>query len=193
MYIKFIGLILLFIILGFAGIVLKGFVPVAIAETHILKEPNIENTPSAEISPISQEIALKFSGEVLTCTNKTDLEQVIDIRISNLDVEKKSIMVYPLNITIELLPDQIKRKDMFLPHGISALNLVSNDGEELSLQVPPCISRGGGGKASSGLQTTSLSDTTPIPKYPTSIPEYPTMAIPVVVIGLLLIFSIWKK
>lgn len=193
-----IGLILLSI-LFFALVVLiltKGF---ALSETP--EKLNNNETLSANMTPAGiqnytelEEIELtesnakelKISGEVLSCTNVTDVEQVVDIRLINLDVKTKSINIYPLNITIDLLPEQIKRIDHFIPYGTSSLKLVSSDGEEIKLKVPACIFRGGSG---GGEATFFQIETTPRAE---EIPEYPTIALPVIAI-LALLFITKKK
>lgn len=117
---------------------------------------------------------LKFSGEVLTCTNLTDYEQVIDLRISNLDKGNISISIgYPFSTTIDLQPDQIKRIDLPLLYGVSSINLSSNE-EKLTLQVPPCIVRGGsGGNPDSQSSLSSSTDLRP----PPPVPELSTIAL----------------
>ncbi len=155
----------------------------ATLENQIFKKPdfeklNFEKTHSAitsmelfQNSTEPQEIQLNFLGEVLTCTNKTDIEHVIDVRLSNLNMENKSITIYPLNLTIKLLPEQIKRVDIFLPNGISILKLVSSDGEEEKVQVPPCVN---GYEGSRATQTTI--------KKVNEIPEFPSIGLPVITI-----------
>ena len=191
---KNIGLILLSISLFvLAGIfVIEGFVPVSdvMLENNSFEELNIENdslpviTP-AEIQNSSETIELNFSGKILTCINLTDEEQVIDIRLTNLEAKNKSISIFPINITLDLLSEQILRKDLFILSGTSILKLVSNDGEERQVEVPPC-----GGRVSSGSSTgssqTIYSTSTPTAPKADEIPEFPTIALPIMTIIALL-------
>lgn len=148
-----------------------------------LEKLNFEKIHSAIISQNStepEETELNFRGKVLTCTNKTYVGHIIDVRLSNLDVENKSITIYPLNLTINLLPEQIKRTDIFLPDGISTLKLVSSDGEEEKVQVPPCVN---GYEGSTTTQTTNLKVN--------EIPEFPSIGLPVITI--LVFLFVMKK
>ena len=193
---KNIGLILLSISLFvLAGIfVIEGFVPVSDAtlENNSFEKLNIENTSSPMITPGEiqnysgpETMELNFSGKILTCTNLTDEEQVIDIRLTNLEAKNKSISIFPINITLDLLPEQILRKDLFILSGTSTLKLVSGDGEERQVQVPPCGSRVSSG-SSTGFQQTISSASTPTTPKADEIPEFPTIALPIMTIIALL-------
>ena len=190
---KNIGLILLSISLFvLAGIfVIEGFVPVSdvTLENKSFEKLNIENASSSMITPEGnysrlETMELNFSGKILTCTNLTDEEQVIDIRLTNLEAKNKSISIFPINITLDLLPEQILRKDLFILSGISTLKLVSGDGEERQVQVPPCGSRVSSG-SNTGSQTISSASTPTTPKAD-EIPEFPTIALPIMTIIALL-------
>ncbi|MFZ3385353.1 MAG: PEF-CTERM sorting domain-containing protein [Candidatus Methanoperedens sp.] len=203
MIMKKIGLILLSISLFALGIfVINGFVPDATLENNSFEKLNIEYTPSPVITPgeiqnssVTEPVELNFSGKILTCTNFTDVEQVIDIRLTNLEAKNKSISIYPINITLDLLSEQILRKDLFILPGTSALKLVSSDGEESLVQVPPCGSRVSSASdiAGTDMQTTTPAGT-PIATQTTNpatskveeIPEFPTIALPIMTIIALL-------
>lgn len=140
-----------------------------------IAEPSGTQSAGTQVLIESQATGLKFSGEVLTCTNLTDIEQVIDLRISNLEKDNITVSIeYPFSRTIELLPDQIKRVDLSLPSGVSSINLFSNE-EKLILQVPPCVFRGG----SSGDSQSSFSSSSTGQNYqpPPPVPELPTIAL----------------
>ncbi len=153
-------------------------------------DPSGTQTTGTQVQTISQETGPRFSGEILTCTNLTDVEQVIDLRISNLDVDDLSISIAPLNKIIELSPDQIKRIDLTLPYEVSSLILSSND-EKLTLQVPPCRSRGG---SSSNSQSSFSSSNEDSQKPPPPVPELSTMALTGIgIFGLIFIISRSKQ
>lgn len=137
-------------------------------------DPSIPQTTGTQVLTEYEVTGLKFSGEVLTCTNLTDYEQVIDLRISNLDKGNISISIgYPFSTTIDLQPDQIKRIDLPLLYGVPSINLSSNE-EKLTLQVPPCIVRGGsGGNPDSQSSLSSSTDLRP----PPPVPELSTIAL----------------
>lgn len=190
---KNIGLILLsislFVLVGI--FVIEGFVPVSdvMLENKSFEKLNIENDSLPVITPAEIQnssgpntIELNFSGKVLTCINLTDQEQVIDIRLTNLEAENKSISIFPINITLDLLSEQILRKDLFILSGTSTLKLVSSDGEERQVEVPPCGGRVSSG-STAGYQQTISSTTTPKAE---EIPEYPTIALPIMTIIALL-------
>ena len=168
----------------------KGFEPLSTLENQVSYKSNIQNTGPSDIAPgeirnftESEETGLSFSGDILTCSNITDTEQVVDIRLTNRDPGNKSITIYPMNLTFNLLPGQIKRIDIPLPYGTSILTLVSIDGEELKAQVPLCFSRG-----SSGSDTISFAArTTP---NVDEIPEFPSIGLPVLsILALLFLFK----
>jgi len=193
---KNIGLILLSISLFvLAGIlVIEGFVPLSdvTLENKSFEKLNIENASSPMITPEEiqnfsrlETMELNFSGKILTCTNLTDEEQVIDIRLTNLEAKNKSISIFPINITLDLLPEQILRKDLFILSGTSTLKLVSGDGEERQVQVPPCGSRVSSGSNTGSSQTISSASTPTTPKAD-EIPEFPTIALPIMTIIALL-------
>ena len=168
------------------------FVPDAALETQIFEKQTIENTQSANVSPtVFQKytqvkvIEYNFSGEVVTCINKTNMEQIIDIRLTNLAVENKSVTIYPFNITINLMAGQIKRTDIFFPTGVSTLKFVSNDGEELNVQMPPCINGYEGSTGGFNKQTTS--------RKVDEIPEFPSVGLPVITIMAMLFILMKKK
>ncbi|MCE8428057.1 MAG: hypothetical protein J5U19_06705 [Candidatus Methanoperedens sp.] len=183
------GIILFsFSLLVLGSIIITGNVPFGGINDHTTEKTLRENTSSdtkdlagvqtikAQALTDSRVAGLKFSGEVLTCTNKTDLEQIIDLRLSNLDKDNLSIDIYPLSTTIEILKGQIIRKDLNLPYGISSLKLVSNKREELFLQVPPCLSRGGS-SSYDGSQSSFSSPTDQFPRPPAPVPELSTIAL----------------
>jgi hypothetical protein len=188
---KFFGIILLFLA-GFA------LATVNTPSASMNEEQAIRNTPSAnaylsgpdttgtQVLTLSQETGSKFSGEVVTCTNLTDFDQVIDLKIMNLDEDNISVNIgYPFSRTIELTQDQIKTIDLPLPYRVSSVDLSSND-EKLTLQVPQCIFRGGG-KTSSF--SSSNGDSPPPP-----VPELSTMALTGIgVFGLIFIISKSKQ
>ncbi|MCE8428391.1 MAG: hypothetical protein J5U19_08400 [Candidatus Methanoperedens sp.] len=181
-------ILLLISLLGLAGvIIMTGIAPAGGINIPGTEKQMTEDIPSANADPgtdtmrtqvltEAQGAGLKFSGEVLTCTNKTDIGQVIDLKLSNLDLDDLSINIYPLNSTIELLPGQIIRKDLNLPSGISSLRLVSDKGEELMLQVPPCVSRGGS-SSYDGSQSSLSSSTDQFERPPAPVPELSTIAL----------------
>jgi len=127
----------------------------------------------------------------VTCSNL----RVIDLRLSNLDVEDQSITVYPLSTTIELLttkPYTIKRIDIPLPYGVSSINLVSSNGEKLTLGVPPC--EYGGGESNGNSQVSFSSSTEQPFQPPPPVPELSTMALTGLgVFGLIFIISRSKR
>ncbi len=124
-----------------------GFIFVKAGKTNTIEKPLIENDPlSSTINQLqigSKTVKSDLSGEILTCTNVTDAEQVIDLRLNNSNEETKYITVYPMNKALKLLPNEIKRIDLFLLKGTDVLTLIPNNGEELKLHVPPCVYRGG--------------------------------------------------
>lgn len=177
----------LFVLVGIL-VIKEEFVVNATLENHTFE--NIEKTGPANISPeVFQKstepevIELNFSGEVLTCTNKIDVEYVIDIRLRNFDVKNKSITIYPLNLTFNLLPKQIKRADIIIPNGISTLKLASG-GEELKVRVPPCVNGNEGSNTGFNTQTTI--------KEVDEIPEFPSIGLPIISI-MVLLFIVKKK
>ncbi|MFZ3170033.1 MAG: PEF-CTERM sorting domain-containing protein [Candidatus Methanoperedens sp.] len=199
---KNIGLILLSISLFvLAGIfVIEAFVPVSdvTLENKSFEKLNIENVSSPMITPEEiqnssgpETMELNFSGKILTCTNLTDEEQSIDIRLTNLEAKNKSISIFPINITLDLLPEQILRKDLLILSGTSTLKLVSGDGEERQVEVPPCGSRVSSGSIT-GFQQTINSTSTPTTPKADEIPEYPTLALPIMTI-IALLFIMKKK
>ena len=139
-------------------------------------DPSGTQTTGAQVLTLSQETGLKFSGEVVTCTNLSDSEQVIDLKISNLDQDNISINIgYPFSWTIELIPGQ--KMNFFeqpIPIGISSIELSSND-EKLTLQVPPCVVRGGGSSGNS--QSSISSSDKDFQQPPPPVPELSTMAL----------------
>ncbi len=195
---KLFGIILLLLsLLGLAGFALTSGNTQS-ASTLNNEEQLIDNTPSANADNAGTSVTLemaesqvtgsKFSGDVLTCTNITDVEQVIDLRISNPGEDNISISIdHPFSRTIELSPDQIKRIDLPLLYGVSSISLSGND-EKLTLQVPPCISRGG----SSGDSQSSLSSSTELPfQPPPPVPELSTISL--IGIGMVMIFIIRRN
>lgn len=114
--------------------------------------PSAAETPTSTLVPsVSSVIALKnVSAEALTCTKTTTREYAIELRLKNLDVESKSVTIYPQSEMVELLPRQIKIFDIILPYENKTLKLIINEGEELEVSVPPCVSGGGSGGGSSG-------------------------------------------
>jgi hypothetical protein len=153
---KSIGVILISIsLLGLAGIVITTGIA-QFDNTNVLNtgEQTLGMSPAANVDWLgiqttglqtmtgSAASGLKFSGKVMTCSNITDVGQVIDLRLSNLDVNNQSISIYPLAKTIDLLPKQIKRIDLPLPYGVTTLELVSSNGEKLIIGVPTCVSDG---------------------------------------------------
>ncbi len=164
------------------------------------EEQTIGNTPSAnadislpqttgiQVLTLSQAKRLKFSGEILACTNQTDFEQVIDLKISNLVTDNISVSIdYPISRTIVLLPYQIMRIDLPLPYGVNSINLSSNE-EKLILQVPQCISRGG-----SSSDSQSSNEELPV-RPPPPVPELSTIALTGIgVFGLIFIISRGKQ
>ncbi len=202
---KFFGIILLSLsLLGLAGFALTtGNTPSAGINTPNTEEQTIGNTPSPnaylsgpqitgpQVLTEYQVTGSKFSGDILTCTNLTDFEQVIDLKISNLDENNISVNIdYPFSRTIELSHDQIKRIDLPLPYGVTSVDLSSND-ETLTLQVPFCISRGG----SSSHSQSSFSSSNEDPyQSPPPVPELSTMALTGIgVFGLIFIISRSKQ
>ncbi len=190
-----------------------GFVFVEGSKTDTIEKPISENNPLSSVPPIIDQLQMEsktvksdLSGEVMTCTNATDAEQVIDLRLSNPGEETKYITVYPMNKSLKLLPNEIKRIDLFLLKGTDVLTLISNNGEELELHVPPCVYRGGsagdiGVSLSGNLPATSPAQTEPattpaptVPTEPTNIPEFPTIVFPALsTLGLLLIMRKMNK
>jgi hypothetical protein len=153
-------------------------------------DPSITQTTGTQVLTETQATGSKFSGEILTCTNLNNADQVIDLRIRNLDVDNLSISIDPLSKTIKLLPDERKSIDLSLPFGVSSLILSSND-EKLTLQVPPCISRGG----SSGNSHISFSSSNgDSKKPPPPVPELSTMALTGIgIFGLIFIINRSKQ
>ncbi|MDO8725839.1 MAG: hypothetical protein Q7J35_07215 [Candidatus Methanoperedens sp.] len=183
----FVIILLTFSLLGLAGLALTtGNTPPADINTPNTEEQTIGNTPSADaylsvpqttgtqILTASQVTGSKFSGEVLTCTNLTDYEQVIDLKISNLVKDNISVSIdYPFSKTIELSQNESWRIDLPLPYGVTSVDLSSND-ETLTLQVPPCIVRGGsGGNSQSSFSSSNGESQMP----PPPVPELSTMAL----------------
>jgi len=194
---KLFGIILLtFSLLGLAGFAMTN----GNTSSAGINTPTEGNIPSADADPagtqttgaqvltLSQETGLKFSGEVMTCTNMSDFEQVIDLKISNLDESDISVDIgYPFSRTIELIPGQIMNIELPLPYGVTSVDLSSND-EKLTLQVPSCVVRGGGSSGNSQSSFSSSNDISP----PPPVPELSTMAL--TGIGLFgLIFIISRK
>ncbi|KAB2946174.1 MAG: hypothetical protein OIN84_09040 [Candidatus Methanoperedens sp.] len=163
-----------------------------ILDNNVFEKLNTENVQLANLSSaVFQEnsqpeaIKLNFSGEILTCTNKSDIERVIDVRLSNFVFDNESITIYPLNFTINLLPEQIKRIDIFIPYGISTFKLVSSNGEELEIQAPPCVN-GYEGSSNTGFNTQTTI------KKVDEIPEFPSIVMPVIAI-MALLFMMKKR
>jgi hypothetical protein len=191
---KFFGIILLLLsLIGLAGFAMTtGNTPPAgtIADNQIAN-PSVPQTTEPQVLTEYQVTGSKFSGDVLACTNLTDFEQVIDLKISNLDENSISVNIdYPFSRTIELSHDQIKRIDLPLPYGVTSVDLSSNE-EKLTLQIPLCISRGG----SSSHSQISFSSSNEDPQQPPPpVPELSTMALTGIgVFGLIFIISRSKK
>ena len=198
-----------------------GFIFDKAGKTGTIERPMIENNPlsstTEQLQMGSKTIKYDLSGEVLTCTNVTDSEQVIDLRLSNPGEEIKNITVYPMNTSLKLLPREIKRIDLFLLKGTDVLILIPTSGEEFKLHVPPCVYRGGS-PGGAGLDLSgnlpeysafsppqiepaatpptaippSATPPTPtpastIPTEPRSIPEFPAIVFPVLSISGLLL------
>ncbi len=179
-----IGIIVIFFCAIFLAILLitMGSSPAIGINIPDVEEKNVENSLSSNTYPAGpQTTGSKFSGEVRTCTNITDSEQVIDLRLINLDVENQSISVYPLNTTIDLLKNTKISIDLPLPYGVSTLKLVSSNGEELTIEVPLCISGGWSGDGSDSGSQSSFSGSTDklLPEYkpPPPVPELSTIAL----------------
>lgn len=185
---KFFGIILLtFSLLGLAGFALTtGNTPSADINTPNTEEQTIGNTPSANadlsgpqttgtlVLTEYQVTGSKFSGEVLTCTNLTDVEQVIDLKITNLVKDNISVSIdYPFSKIISLSQNDTWRIDLPLPYGVTSVDLSSND-EKLTLQVPPCISRGGSSGNSQSSFSSSNGDSH---QPPPPVPELSTLAL----------------
>ncbi|OGM11194.1 hypothetical protein A2Z22_01770 [Candidatus Woesebacteria bacterium RBG_16_34_12] len=181
----FVIILLIFSLLGLAGFALTTGNATS-SDINTLNTETIGNTPSAnadlsgpqiteaQVLPEYQVTGSKFSGEVLTCTNLTDYEQVIDLKISNLMRENISVNIdYPFSRTIELHQNESWRIDLPLPYGVTSVDLSSND-EKLTLQVPPCIIRGGSGGNSESSFSSSNGDSQ-IPPPP--VPELSTIAL----------------
>ena len=170
-----------------AAVNITKFAPAGVFPTvKVSEEQTTGNAPSANVDlsgpqitaaqvlPEYQVTGSKFSGEVLTCTNLTDYEQVIDLKISNLMRENISVNIdYPFSRTIELHQNESWRIDLPLPYGVTSVDLSSND-EKLTLQVPPCIIRGGSGGNSESSFSSSNGDSQ-IPPPP--VPELSTIAL----------------
>ncbi len=181
---KFFIILLSLSLLGVAGFALTTWNTSSAGINTLTTEEQIGNIPSADadlsgplttgtqVLTLSEATGSKFSGEILTCTIN-DGGQVIDLKISNLDGDDISVSIdYPFSKIIELIPNQIWRIDLPLPSGVSSISLSSND-EKLTLQVPPCISRGG----SSGDSGSSFSSSTEQPRPPPPVPELSTIAL----------------
>ncbi len=181
-----------------------GFVFVEGSKSLTVEKPKIENIPLSSVPATIDQLQIKsetlksdLTGEVLTCTNVTDAEQVIDIRLSNPGEDTKYITIYPMNKSLKLLPNEIKRIDLFLLRGIDILTLIQNNGEQLKLYVPPCVYRGGTEGNGLGVSLTgNLPEPTTTPASETeltNIPEFPTIVFPVLsTLGLLLIMRNMK-
>ena len=183
----FVIILLIFSLIGLAGFALTTGNATS-SDINILntEEQTTGNTPSADtdlsgpqitetqVLPEYQVTGSTFSGEVLSCTNLTDYEQVIDLKISNLVKNDISVSIdYPFSKTIELSQNESWRIDLPLPYGVTSVDLSSND-EKLTLQVPPCIGRGGSGGNSQSSFSSSNGDSQ---KPPPPVPELSTIAL----------------
>ncbi|NJD51390.1 MAG: PEF-CTERM sorting domain-containing protein [Candidatus Methanoperedens sp.] len=165
-----------------------------ILDNNVLEKSNTENLQLSNLSsavfqenPQPESIKSNFSGEILTCTNKSDIERVIDVRLSNFISDNESITIYPLNFTINLLPKQIKRIDLHIPYGISTFKLVSGNGGELEIQSPPCVNGYEGSGSNTGFNTQTTT------KKVDEIPEFPSIMLPVIAIMALLFIMKKRK
>ncbi len=153
---KIIGITLALVSLLIIGyLVMIGIAPAAgnndnIKENIINEKLLMENTNSepagTDTTGIqtneSKAVGQKLSGEVLTCTIY-EVEKKIDLRLISLDTVDQSVNIYPSGTIIKLLPGTIMRVDLNLPIDVSGINIVSTNGDELKLQVPPCATPGG--------------------------------------------------
>lgn len=207
------GLIVLFILVIIGIIFTQGFVRDNGADN---KELPVENNPAvsqpmAQAAPyISPE---NVSVTALTCTNTTSGEYEVDLRIKNQGTSTRTVLIYPLERIVELLPSQIKRVDIIIPYENTILKLIVDDGEKFEVIVPPCVVRGGsGGNAGTEkvMTTGSTTPTNPTPTQPTptvpvvteptqtqpapttnpgtSIPEFQWIGLPVITVVLLMLF-----
>lgn len=156
-------------------------------------EPETETASSIHSTAIQK---LSFEekqpwAEALTCTIKTDGGFQIDMRLRNPGEESIIVTINPPGRTIVLAPNETKRVDIFIIRETKTLIISSNDGEELEIVIPTCMSEG----ESSSIKipgTYDLSEpveiTTPVPE--TEIPEFSWVGFPVIsIILLLLIFN----
>ncbi|VVB96093.1 Uncharacterised protein [uncultured archaeon] len=174
---KNIGLIVLFISVIIGIIFTQGFVRDNGADT---KEQPAENNPpgSPPLAQAAPEITPEnISVSALTCTNTTSGEYEVDLRIKNQGTSTRTMIIYPLERIVELLPRQIKRVDILIPYENTILKLIVDDGEKFEVIVPPCVVRGGSGGNSGTEKVIMTGPTEPTATNP--IPTQPTPTLPV--------------
>lgn len=148
------------------------------AETLQASTATPEMMPTTTATPIAA--PEKVSAEALTCTIVTSTEYEVDLRLKNPSAEARTVTINPSGRIIMLSPGQTKRVDILLANEGTMLNILVDDGTELSIQSPPCVSRGGSIGSISSLATEQL----PVPP----VPELPTLAlVPTGIFGLLLV------
>jgi hypothetical protein len=153
-----------------------------------------------QLQPESTSSTLKISGLALTCS-LINSERIVDLRIENYEEVTKSITISPVGKKVTLLPKQIMRIDIPITDGIKNFILYSDEKEEGSVLVPPCSTEGysSEGKNSlkfdaafpSGTQIEPPTGTVPAEDPVTSIPEFPSIALPV--LSLIAIMFIMQK
>ena len=185
---KMFGIILLSLsLLGLPTFVLMSGITASIDPKMVPSansDPSGTQTIETQVMTESQATRLKFSGEVLTCTDLTDFKQAIEFRVSNLNEDNISISIdYPISRTIELMPDQIMSIYLSLPYRVASINLSSNE-EKLILQMPLCNS----GDSSRSISQSSFS------RPPSPAPELSTIALTGIgVFGLIFVISRIKE
>ncbi len=148
-----------------------------------------ETTPTDTVSTAAAGAAPeKVSAEALTCTIDPSGYNV-DLKLTNPGAETRKATISPLDREVTLLPGQIVRLNVLLPNEGTPMNILLDNGDQLSVQSPSCTSRGGDSGDSGGAteqasqQAEQLEQTPPAP-----VPELSTFALMSTgIVGLLLV------
>jgi len=175
-----------------------------------ITDPASNSNPSITSEVVQMEAGspsstLKLSGKAITCSI-VDSKKIVDLRIENNEDVSKSVTVYPVGKEVTLLPKQILRIDIPVTEGTENLILYSDETEEGSVLVPPCSTEGyssSGGRSSLQMQDASSPDAAapgvsptgtvaqPPTEDPTEVPEFPSIALPI--LSLIAIMFIMQK
>ncbi len=161
-------------------------------ETLQTSTATTDTTPTTTASPTAA--PEKVSAEALTCTIVTPGGYEVDLKLKNPGTESRNATINPSGRIVNLPPGQTTRVDVFLANEGVMLNISLDDGTELQVQSPPCISRGGsGGSVSSGSSVSNLvTEQSQFPSPVSPTPELSTLALTSAgILGLLLVS--WRR